>query len=252
MWEPNRFSRTSTRPPATHRGNRGRALTGPRVRSSSWTRAACRSICLPSAAVRSCTVCCSSRMRHAGPVRRTGATRGAGADVTAWSFHPRKVLTTGEGGMLTTTRRVGRRARPARTRHGRLRGRTPRRRPGTGREYAEVGFNFRMTDLQAAVGLVQLGRLREMVARRRRCCRLPPALDRVPGLATGCGSRLRDVELPVLLGRGPAGVPPRPRRPAGAPGQRWISARRGIMAAHRQPAYAPGSRPRATCRSPSD
>ena len=34
-------------------------------------------------------------------------------------------------------------------------------------EYVEVGFNFRMTDLQAAVGLVQLGRLPEVVARRR-------------------------------------------------------------------------------------
>ena len=35
---------------------------------------------------------------------------GAGAEIAAWSFHPRKILTTGEGGMLTTTaRRLGRR-----------------------------------------------------------------------------------------------------------------------------------------------
>ncbi|RXM13662.1 DegT/DnrJ/EryC1/StrS aminotransferase family protein, partial [Citrobacter sp. AAK_AS5] len=34
-------------------------------------------------------------------------------------------------------------------------------------QYLEVGFNFRMTDIQAAVGLVQLGRLPEVVARRR-------------------------------------------------------------------------------------
>ena len=51
--------------------------------------------------------------------------------------------------------------------------------------YLEVGFNYRMTDIQAAVGLVQLGRLDDMVRRRRRARRpLPGAAVRRPGLRT--------------------------------------------------------------------
>jgi dTDP-4-amino-4,6-dideoxygalactose transaminase len=86
---------------------------------------------------------------------------GAGADVAVWSFHPRKILTTGEGGMLTTNRADwAARARTLREhsmsvsaadRHGSL--------LAPPESYLEVGFNYRMTDLQAAVGLVQLGRL---------------------------------------------------------------------------------------------
>jgi dTDP-4-amino-4,6-dideoxygalactose transaminase len=94
---------------------------------------------------------------------------GAGAEIAAWSFHPRKILTTGEGGMITTSRpEWATRARRLREhamsvsaadRHASL--------VSPPEEFGEVGFNFRMTDLQAAVGLVQLGRLPEVVVRRR-------------------------------------------------------------------------------------
>ena len=109
-----------------------------------------------------------------------------------------------------------------------------------------------MTDLQAAVGLVQLGRLDEVVARRRelaaryakavaehrRACAL--VADPAWGTATSSpsGSRScpsfpldRDELLAHLA-------------------EADISARRGIMAAHRQPAYA-GRDPARRCRSPS-
>src|SRR4051794_13540478 len=94
---------------------------------------------------------------------------GAGAEIAAWSFHPRKILTTGEGGMLTTAhaewadraRRLREHAMSvsAADRHLSL--------VAPPEEYDEVGFNYRMTDLQAAVGLVQLQRLDEVVRRRR-------------------------------------------------------------------------------------
>ena len=66
----------------------------------------------------------SSRTLRARPARPTAdGPVGAGADVAAWSFHPRKILTTGEGGMLTTAacRLGGSRAAAARARHERLR-----------------------------------------------------------------------------------------------------------------------------------
>src|SRR5580704_2210734 len=94
---------------------------------------------------------------------------GAGADLAAYSFHPRKLLTTGDGGMLTT-RDASIAARVRRLReHGmdvsaadRHRSRQP-----VIEHFVEVGFNFRMTDVQAAIGLVQLGKLSKLVAHRR-------------------------------------------------------------------------------------
>ncbi|MFD7310149.1 DegT/DnrJ/EryC1/StrS family aminotransferase [Promicromonospora sp. NPDC059942] len=166
---------------------------------------------------------------------------GAGAEIAAWSFHPRKILTTGEGGMITTSRpdwaARARRLREhamsvsAADRHASL--------VSPPEEYDEVGFNFRMTDLQAAVGLVQLGRLPEIVARRRElAARYREALAGVPGL--------RLVEDPAW---GRANV--QSLWVEVLPGYRLdreglllalasagISARRGIMAAHRQPAHA--------------
>ena len=60
-----------------------------------------------------------------------------------------------------------------------------------------------MTDLQAAVGLVQLGRLAEIVARRRELAAgYAKALAEIAGLRAVADPDVRDVQLPVLLGRG--------------------------------------------------
>jgi dTDP-4-amino-4,6-dideoxygalactose transaminase len=165
---------------------------------------------------------------------------GSGADLTVWSFHADKVITTGEGGMLTTHRADW--AARARTLREHSRGSSPadgqdpvQPRPDV---YLEIGFNYRMTDLQAAVGIVQLRRLAQVVSRRREIAAMyaagltglnglrlvadPPFgttnyqsfwIEVLPGFATsreGLLSRLADA---------------------------GISATRGIMAAHRQPAY---------------
>ncbi len=165
---------------------------------------------------------------------------GSGAEIAAWSFHPRKLLTTGEGGMLTTSRTEwAERARRLREhamsvsaadRHGSV--------LAAPEEYAEVGFNYRMTDLQAAIGLVQLGRLEEMVRRRREIAAgYAKAIAEIPGLravedppwgTSNFQSYWLEVEPAFPLDR--EGLL---AHLAAAD----ISARRGIMAAHRQPAY---------------
>lgn len=94
---------------------------------------------------------------------------GTGADIAVWSFHPDRVLTTGEGGMLTTHRADwASRARSLRGHALTVPAADRRGSPVAAPElYVEVGFDYQMTDLQAAVGIVQLGRLGEVVARRR-------------------------------------------------------------------------------------
>jgi dTDP-4-amino-4,6-dideoxygalactose transaminase len=90
-------------------------------------------------------------------------------DIACFSFHPRKVLTTGDGGMATT----GRADADARLRllrqHGMSVSDTARHDAARViiEEYVETGFNYRMTDIQAAVGRVQLGRLDGFIEKRR-------------------------------------------------------------------------------------
>jgi dTDP-4-amino-4,6-dideoxygalactose transaminase len=165
---------------------------------------------------------------------------GTGADITVWSFHPRNLLTTGEGGMITTNHRSwATRARQLRdhamsvsasAHHAPLR--TP------AEEYGEIGFNFRMTDLQAAIGLVQLGRLPEMVDRRRAIAAgYAKAIADLPGLRAVADpewgtSNFQSYWVEVL-----------PEYPVGREGllaslaAEGVSARRGTMSIHREPPY---------------
>lgn len=165
---------------------------------------------------------------------------GAGAEITAWSFHPRKVLTTGEGGMLTTTHAAWA-ARARKLREHAMSISAAERHTSVlppAEEYDEVGWNFRMTDLQAAVGIVQLGRLPEIVRRRRELAdRYRAELADTVGLRPvvdppwGHGNMQSfwvEVEDPYPIDRD--GL-------LAALASEGISARRGIMAAHRQPPY---------------
>lgn len=93
------------------------------------------------------------------------------SDITVFSFHPVKVITTGEGGMAVTNDSA------LAERMARLCGHGITRDPGLmdgnpdGPWYyqqIELGFNYRMTDIQAALGLSQMSRLNEFVAGRER------------------------------------------------------------------------------------
>jgi len=94
---------------------------------------------------------------------------GSNAQQTVFSFHPRKVITTGEGGMITTDDDLlADRARKLRA-HGMSVSDLERHRSDDViiEEYDELGFNYRMTDIQASIGLVQLRRLDELLRVRR-------------------------------------------------------------------------------------
>ncbi|HZP41159.1 MAG TPA: UDP-4-amino-4,6-dideoxy-N-acetyl-beta-L-altrosamine transaminase [Candidatus Binatia bacterium] len=106
---------------------------------------------------------------------RAGAWHAVGscahAAMAVMSFHPVKAITTGEGGaVLTNDRGLAERCRRIRD-HGLV-----REPPGADGPWAyelhEPGFNYRLTDVQAALGLVQLGRLSDFIARRRRIAAL--------------------------------------------------------------------------------
>lgn len=91
------------------------------------------------------------------------------SDVAVFSFHPVKIVTTGEGGMLVTQRAdLADRARLLRS-HGVTRDPSKMRRQSEGPWYyeqLELGYNYRMTDIQAALGYSQLSRIDAFVARR--------------------------------------------------------------------------------------
>lgn len=90
------------------------------------------------------------------------------SDIAIFSFHPVKILTTGEGGMLMTNDPELHQQLSRLRSHGMVR--TPALAEEHGPWYYEqhdLGYNYRMTDIQAALGLSQLRRLDEFVARRR-------------------------------------------------------------------------------------
>lgn len=166
---------------------------------------------------------------------------GAHSDHVAFSFHPRKLLTTGEGGMLTVaTGDSGRRGRRLRE-HGMSVGAAERSEAGevVVESYLEPGFNYRMTDIQAAVGLVQLERLQGIVARRReRAQRYQELLAAIPGLRTIADPPHGTTNFQSFWVLLPDECPAGPVDVLGRLLEEGISGRRGIMAAHLEPAYA--------------
>lgn len=120
--------------------------------------------------------------------RYKGRLVGGHGHVTCFSFHPRKVITTGEGGMLVTDDQ-GLAAQARRLlNHGASVSDLAKHKAGTveallAEEFSEMGYNYRMTNLQGALGLVQMARLEEILAgRRQRAERYTAALAGIPYL----------------------------------------------------------------------
>ena len=163
-------------------------------------------------------------------------------DIACFSFHPRKVITTGDGGMLTT-------ANPEHDRKFRLWRQHSMSVPDTVRHgarevifesYPEVGFNYRMTDLQAALGRVQLSRLPEIIGQRRALAgRYHEVLRHIPGLrlpAEPLWARTNWQSYCAVL---PPGIDQKQvmQRMLDA----GVSTRRGVMCSHRELPYAAGA-----------
>jgi perosamine synthetase len=111
---------------------------------------------------------------------------GSLADLSAFSFHPVKHITTGEGGMVTTNdATLAARLQMFRN-HGITSDHRQRAQQGSWfYEMEELGYNYRLTDFQCALGLSQLKKLPQWVARRQEIARrYQEAFAKLPGLQT--------------------------------------------------------------------
>jgi perosamine synthetase len=99
-----------------------------------------------------------------------GKRLGTISDITCFSFDARKILTTGEGGMLTTADdKVAARLRRLRAHAASVSTADRDRANGVILEtYDEVGYNYKITDMQSAIGVVQIRKIEQIVAERRR------------------------------------------------------------------------------------
>jgi len=165
---------------------------------------------------------------------------GSHSQLVCFSFHPRKVISTGDGGMITTTssefaERLKRLRQHGMSVNDRVRHESSKI---LFEDHLEVGYNYRMTDIQAAVGIRQLEKLDWIIGERRKiamryhkalgdisCIRLPVEQEGYFSnyqsysiyLENNCAVKRNDL-MQILLDEG-------------------ISSRRGIMTSHRETAY---------------
>lgn len=162
----------------------------------------------------------------------------AHGDIACFSFHPRKVVTTGDGGMLTTANPEYDRKFRLWRQHGMSV--TDAVRHGSKQvifeDYDEMGYNYRMTDLQAAVGREQLRRLPGLIAQRRLLAeQYRERLSAIPGLSPVEPRWARSnwqsfcVRLPETVDQ---------RAVMQALLDQGISTRRGVMNIHLEGAYS--------------
>jgi dTDP-4-amino-4,6-dideoxygalactose transaminase len=161
------------------------------------------------------------------------------ADVACFSFHPRKVITTGDGGMLTTSNaewdkqfRLWRQhgmSVPDALRHG--------AKEVIFESYPVLGYNYRMTDVQAAIGREQLHRLPEILRDRRRLVeRYRELLADIPGLQLPEEPAWARSNWQTFC----VGLPDRcnQRRIMQAMLDAGVATRRGVTSVHREQVYA--------------
>lgn len=165
---------------------------------------------------------------------------GSHSDLVCFSFHPRKVISTGDGGMITTNNEEYYNRLKLLRQHGMSI--NDRVRHSSDKvlieQYLELGFNYRLTDIQAAVGIQQLEKLDWIVSERRKiayqyteafkhldCISLPQEKDGIYSNFQSYSIYLkpeckvsRNTLMQLLLDKG-------------------ISTRRGVMTTHREEAY---------------
>jgi len=165
---------------------------------------------------------------------------GAHSELVTFSFHPRKVITTGDGGMITTSNKAHYERLKILRQHGMSVTDLVRHKSNKiiFEQHLELGYNYRMTDIQASIGIKQLKKLNWIITERRKiafkyhaafkdidCIQLPIEQDGYLSNYQSYCIYLKD-NAPIsrnelmqkLLDKG-------------------IASRRGIMTAHREPAY---------------
>ena len=177
-----------------------------------------------------------SQIRIDGTWDRIGKPHG---QIACFSFHPRKVITTGEGGMLTTSNPEFNRKFRRLRQHGMSVPDTVRHSSPQVifEDYPEVGFNYRMTDMQAAVGRKQLPKLPDIVARRRAIAsRYAEMLGNIEGLRLPFEPEWARSNWQSYCVRLPDRVDQRAVMQNLL--DQGIATRRGIMCSHREAPYA--------------
>lgn len=180
-----------------------------------------------------------SEIRWQGQWQKIGRPHG---DVACFSFHPRKLLTTGDGGMLTTADAETDRKFRLWRQHGMSVPDTVRHssRQVVFESYPELGFNYRLTDIQAAIGREQLKRLPEAIKQRREmAARYQQVLGDIPGLILPTQLEWARTNWQSYCVRLPEHVDQQQVMQKML--DECIATRRGIMCAHLEPAYREAS-----------
>lgn len=165
---------------------------------------------------------------------------GSHSELVCFSFHPRKVISTGDGGMITTNRedyynRLKRLRQHGMSINDRMRHES---KEVIFEDHIEVGYNYRMTDIQAAVGIKQLEKLDWIVAERRKIAmaynRAFAGLDTIqlPSEKDGYFSNYQSYSI-YLKGSCSADRNLLMQKLL----EKGIASRRGIMTTHRETAY---------------
>ncbi|MCA6436342.1 MAG: DegT/DnrJ/EryC1/StrS family aminotransferase [Bacteroidetes bacterium] len=165
---------------------------------------------------------------------------GSHSELVCFSFHPRKVITTGDGGMITTNNEAYYKRLKLLRQHAMSV--NDRERHNAGKiifeDHLEVGYNYRMTDIQAAVGIKQLEKLDHIVSERRKIAQhYNTAFVKLPGIKvqTESDGYFTNYQSYTLLFSKDAKLKRNEfMEKMLAEG---ISTRRGIMTAHRESAY---------------
>jgi dTDP-4-amino-4,6-dideoxygalactose transaminase len=177
-----------------------------------------------------------SEIRWQGSWEHIGRPHG---DIACFSFHPRKVMSTGDGGMITTRNADWDAQCRLLRQHGMSVPDTVRHGANTVifESYPVLGYNYRMTDIQAAVGREQLKRLPDIVAGRRSLAeRYRTLLSDVRGLRLPVEPEWARSNWQSFCVRLPEGCDQRQVMQRML--DQGIATRRGVMCSHREPSYA--------------
>lgn len=163
------------------------------------------------------------------------------ADIACFSFHPRKLLTTGDGGMLTTANPDWDASFRLLRQHGMSVPDTRRHSSPTVvfESYPVLGYNFRLTDIQAAIGREQLKKLPAMIERRvEQARRYQALLAGIPGVRLPLEPEWARTNWQSYC----VWLPEESDQTAVMQSMldEGVSTRRGVQCAHREPAYPPG------------
>lgn len=166
---------------------------------------------------------------------------GSHSSLVCFSFHPRKVITTGDGGMITTSDPAMAERLKRLRQHGMSVNDRERHEASTliFEHYTEPAFNYRLTDIQASIGIRQLEKLDWLVSERRKtasfyrealgtiaCISLPEETEDAKSNYQSFSIYLKP------------GAPVTRNELMAKLLEKGISTRRGVMTAHREPAYA--------------